>query len=111
MKEERQKSVFPFIQPHLKISGLPVKDLNQICCWENYQYSLLCLDDNMFEEIYDLLIKKTEKQLSNHNNKIKLEMKNNIKKTDDKILYELEQAAANGSPEEIEALLEIFDKL
>ncbi len=99
------------MQPHLKTEGLPIKGIDNLCCWENYQYALLCLNDDTFNEVLNILQNKEQNQKEIQKTEYQQTMNQQIKKTDDKILNELELAANSGRDEDIAALLDIFDKL
>ena len=110
--KQRQNHVFKLVQPHLKTKGLPVDDLENINCWENVHYSLLCLDDESFEMVI--------KNQLNQEEEIKVEKivkvedmiidnkspeKGQQIDTGDRYLNEIEKALAKGDMKTIDTLL------
>ena len=49
----------------MKKSSLPVKDLDNLFCWENIEHCLLTLDENTFQDFYkDYVESKTGKKIA-----------------------------------------------
>ena len=107
VKIQRSDHVFRLTQPHLRTKGLPVFDLENINCWENLHYALLCLDDEQFEVIINSkenLKKKTITPDDIAFNNEKLEQGQRVD-TGDKYLNEIEKALAKGDMQSVETLL------
>ena len=94
---------------------LPVDDLDQIVCWENLQFSLLALSD----EAFDIMIMTSDEFKEYQKNKksddklpidIPRDKNNNII-TGDKFIDEIEKAFNQDKTDDLESLLEVFDKL
>lgn len=92
--------------------GLPIKELDQITCWENIQYSLLCLSDEQFEyflmsneELKELLKDKKQQQTS----EIDITQQTTTQKalkTGDKYIDEIEKSFEKGNVDDVMKLLE-----
>jgi len=109
VKIQRDDPVFRLTQPHLRTKGLPIFDLENINCWENLHYSLLCLDDEQFEIVVDLKTKEDNKKKKIKVEDIalnpeKLEQGQSVD-TGDKYLNEIEKALAKGDMKVVEELL------
>jgi len=104
VKIQRNDPVFRLTQPHLRTKGLPVEDLENINCWENLYFSLLCLDDDQFDIIFESKKKKIVKVEDIANNIEQLEKGQTID-TGDKYLNEIEKALAKGDMSSVDTLL------
>ena len=102
MQKQRLDQGFPLIQPHLNNMGLPVKELDQITCWENIQYSLLCLSDENFE--YFLMTNEELKELLKDKKQQTTTQK--ALKTGDKYIDEIEKSFEKGNVDDVMKLLE-----
>ncbi len=108
--KQRENHVFKLVQPHLKTKGLPVDDLDNITCWENLHYSLLCLDDEKFDMIIKHQIQdKVEMDKSVKVDDLILENKTPEKgqmvDTGDRYFNEIEKALAKGDMTTVDTLL------
>lgn len=112
VNKQRQDHVFRLVQPHLKTKGLPVEDLDNVNCWENLHYALLCLDDEKFEMIMKYQYK--DKNIETNEKSVKLEdmivedkrpEKGQMVDTGDKYLNEIEKALSKGDMQTVETLL------
>ena len=86
-------------------SGLPVKDIDHCTCWENIQYSFLCMTDEQFEIF---LLTDDEVHINNQKQKEKSTQSNTQSKkiiTGDKYLDEIEKAFDKGDMIDVDALL------
>jgi hypothetical protein len=93
----------------LATSGLPVKDIEHCTCWENIQYSFLCMSEEQFELFLltdEEVQNKLKEQSTNHS---KNDQPTNNKKqkiiTGDKYLDEIEKAFDKGDIIDVDALL------
>lgn len=91
--------------------GLPIKELDQITCWENIQYSLLCLSDEQFE--YFLMsneeLKELLKDKKHETNEIDITQQATTQKalkTGDKYIDEIEKSFEKGNVDDVMKLLE-----
>lgn len=53
VKSLRKQNAFLLIKPHLEKEGLPVKDLDNLLDPINIEYALLCLDEEIFNNVFD----------------------------------------------------------
>lgn len=107
VKVQRNDPVFRLTQPHLRTKGLPVFDLENINCWENLHYALLCLEDEQFEIIINSKEDNKKKKVKIEDiasNSEKLEKGQSVD-TGDKYLNEIEKALAKGDMKVVEQLL------
>jgi hypothetical protein len=91
-------------------------DLENICCWENIQFAMLCLNDDAFEiflmtneEIKNMQQNKKYKNQEIEENIVR--DKNNNIKTGDKTLDEIEKAFNSGNKEDLQAMLKILEDM
>jgi hypothetical protein len=112
VNKQRQDHVFRLVQPHLKTKGLPIDDLDNVNCWENLHYALLCLDDEKFDMIMKYQYK--DKNIETIDKLVKVEdmivedkrpEKGQTVDTGDKYLNEIEKALAKGDMQSVETLL------
>ena len=75
MKAVRSKVVFPLVRKQLINAPLPISDNPEmIDTWENIEFSLLCLEDDNFDLIYNDHLKQTlnAKEIYEHQQSEKL---------------------------------------
>jgi hypothetical protein len=95
--------------------SLPVADLDNITCWENIQFALLSMNDEAFDVFLMTSVEFKEYQKNkNVDNQTLVDIprdKHNNIITGDKFIDEIEKAFNSDNMDDVESLLDVFDKL
>lgn len=118
VNQTRQQPAFRLVRPNIVESPLPIKDTENLLCWENLEHSLLKLD----EEHFNILLEDRRRQqkslelkkLKNAKmNKVKNHIEVSKPKYDDNLIEddfvrEMERLMSQGNISDVKEVLKTF---